>query len=222
MTATKQQLDDFKRFSTKLQKAFTLADKPLEPHLIALYWETLHTVPIDKLLMAVETHIRDPQRGHFAPKPSDILRFIPSDPHTADLPADEAWAIALGAADEKNTVVWTVSIQGAWFACLPIYALGDAIGARMAFRSAYERLVTDATIAGFRPHWVISLGWDREQSEQVLRHAALLGRISPDLVAGYLPELKPSESTALVDRVAKRLTRARVTASRVTASRVTA
>jgi hypothetical protein len=57
---------------------------------------------------------------------------------------DEAWAIAIATSDEFETVVLTDEIQLALAAAKPVLDAGDKIGARMAFISAYERLVSQA------------------------------------------------------------------------------
>lgn len=57
---------------------------------------------------------------------------------------DEAWAIAMTTNDEFETVVLTDEIQLALAAAKPVLDAGDKVGARMAFNSAYERLVGQA------------------------------------------------------------------------------
>ncbi|NNB26316.1 hypothetical protein [Pseudomonas fragi] len=54
---------------------------------------------------------------------------------------NEAWAIAVTAADEDNSVVLTEEILLALGAARPVLNAGDAVGARMAFLNAYQRLV---------------------------------------------------------------------------------
>lgn len=69
---------------------------------------------------------------------------------------DEAWSIALMAGDEVETVVMTSEVQQAMSAAAPILKLGDKVGARMAFMSAYERLVTAARAEAAPVTWSVS------------------------------------------------------------------
>ena len=67
--------------------------------------------------------------------------------------ADEAWAIALEALDEACSVVWCGEIQQAFAIARPVLVAGDKIGARMAFRNAYDRLVRDARVQRKPERW---------------------------------------------------------------------
>jgi len=88
------------------------------------------------------------------------------------LPADEAWAIAIQATDESETVVWTQPIAEAWACAQIIMRDGDEVGARMAFRSAYDRRVAAARANGLSPKWFPSLGHDPEKRATALAAAA--------------------------------------------------
>jgi hypothetical protein len=88
------------------------------------------------------------------------------------LPADEAWALAIQAMDENETVVWTQPIAEAWGAAKLIMQSGDEVGARMAFRSAYERRIAAARADGLRPKWFPSLGHDPAKRAAALDAAA--------------------------------------------------
>lgn len=100
---------------------------------------------------------------------------------------DEAWAIALQSADEAETVVWNGEIQKAMAAARPILDAGDKIGARMAFREAYERIVRNNRESGIAPVWSASLGWDKERRVLAIESAHSLGLLSAPQVAALLP-----------------------------------
>ncbi len=102
--------------------------------------------------------------------------------------ADEAWAIALGAADEAETVVWTEEIAQAFAVAQPVLEARDKVGARVAFRDAYERLVREARAAAAPCSWVASVGHDPERRAVALRAAIALKRIEAGAVAGLLPQ----------------------------------
>lgn len=101
--------------------------------------------------------------------------------------SDEAWAIALQATDEADTVVWNQEIQQALCAARPILDVGDKIGARMAFRESYDRLVRVNRESGIAPQWQASLGWDKNRRAAVLEHAQKTGLLTSPQVAGLLP-----------------------------------
>jgi hypothetical protein len=100
---------------------------------------------------------------------------------------DEAWAIALQATDEADTVVWNEEIQQALSIARPILDAGDKIGARMAFRDAYERTVRTRREAGIVPKWSASLGWDQERRIAALESAQAIGLLPAPQVAALLP-----------------------------------
>lgn len=94
--------------------------------------------------------------------------------------ANEAWAVAVQALDERATVVWTEEIAQAWGAALPIASGGDLVGARMAFISTYERLVRTAREERRLPAPVVSIGWDQEARAAGVEKAVQLGYVPPD------------------------------------------
>lgn len=87
--------------------------------------------------------------------------------------SDEAWAIALKAMDENETVTWTNEIMYAWERCRPVYEDGDKVGARMAFKAVYEGL----DLSG-RPDWIVSEGFDKDKRLIEMHSAQTTGRLS--------------------------------------------
>ena len=68
-----------------------------------------------------------------------------------------------------------------------MFAVGDEIGARMAFREVYSRLVEDARRQRMPSSWSTSLGFDLEQRRQAIEDAVAAGRLpQSELLA--LPE----------------------------------
>ena len=90
---------------------------------------------------------------------------------------DEAWAIALSAADEAMTVVMTEEVGLALTAAQPVLRAGDKIGGRRTFLAAYERLVGLSRQNGRRPNWSVSLGHDQQHRLQAIEDAGRLGRL---------------------------------------------
>lgn len=93
---------------------------------------------------------------------------------------DEAWSIALQSADERATVVWTSEIMCAYDAAKAVLRVGDKVGARMAFLSAYDRLVESARAQLKPAHWIASYGWDAELRQLALEEAVKLQRLPLD------------------------------------------
>lgn len=109
--------------------------------------------------------------------------------------SDEAWANALAALDESETIVWTKEASQAFEVARPLLEINDKTGARMAFRDAYERLCERARASGEIAKWSASLGWDVERRRLVLESAVIAGRLGQDNVRGLLPPPPPSAET---------------------------
>lgn len=93
------------------------------------------------------------------------------------LGSDEAWALALRAQDERDTVVWTDEVAAAWAVAAPMAAGRDQVGARMAFKDAYNRITQAARDTLKRPEPQIAVGWDNAQRIAVVTEAHNDGRI---------------------------------------------
>ena len=90
--------------------------------------------------------------------------------------------------DEAGSTVWTDEMAAACGVARHLLAEGDRIGARMAFKEAYSRLVAQARDDGKPVRWSPSLGHDPGGREAVLQEAVRLGRLS---IAHAAVELLP-------------------------------
>lgn len=115
------------------------------------------------------------------------------------LTANEAWSLALPAADERNTVVWTSEASKAWSVALPLLELGDKVGARMAFIAAYERHVSTAKSEGKQPVHEVSAGWDAAGRDLAIQQAQIAGLLPPPAPVAALPPPTKEQQAALVD-----------------------
>lgn len=97
---------------------------------------------------------------------------------------DEAWAIM--SRPESDTVVMTEQMGGAMQSARPLLADGDKIGARMAFKDAYTRIVADAREKRIKPKWFVSLGRDKEGRAQPIAEAVRTGKLSLEHSLGLL------------------------------------
>lgn len=151
-----------------------------------LFIEVAGGYGIENLKGALMAHLRDPERGRFVPTPADLIEKIQKALEKDGRPtADEAFAIAVQMDDEFTTVVTNDEISQAWAVARDI--MPDRTGARMAFRSAYERLVSQSRGANKPVHWFASLGHDTQGREGPLMQAAQLGRLSMNQVQQLLP-----------------------------------
>jgi len=113
------------------------------------------------------------ERPDFAPAPNGIIaRCKLLDGRPDD---NEAWAIAITSQDEAETIVWTQEMAEAFGIASPLLAGGDEIGARMAFKDAYKRLVDDARATNRPACWSVSAGWDGDRRQIAVTKAVTAG-----------------------------------------------
>ncbi len=102
---------------------------------------------------------------------------------------DEAWSIAQGAADELESVMITEEILAALQVARPGLEARDKVGARMAFLSAYDRLVEAARREGRPANWTLSMGFDVEGRARAVEQAVLLQRLPAPAAQKLLADL---------------------------------
>ncbi len=101
--------------------------------------------------------------------------------------ANEAWGLVLASRDESDTVVWTEQIAEAAGIAQPVLDSGDEVGARMAFRDAYDRILRERPE---KPRWFASLGSDHDRRTAALDRAVRAGLLTQSHAAGLLPAPK--------------------------------
>ena len=101
--------------------------------------------------------------------------------------ANEAWGLVLASLDESDTVVWTEQIAEAAGVAQPVLDVGDEVGARMAFRDAYERILRERPE---KPRWFPSLGSDLGRRTAALDRAVRAGLLTQSHATGLLPAPK--------------------------------
>jgi hypothetical protein len=89
--------------------------------------------------------------------------------------------------DESDTAVWSEEMAGAYAVASPLLEAGDAIGARMAFKETYDRLVREAREQRKPAAWTISLGWDTDKRTTAIRNAISAGRYLESKAQHLLP-----------------------------------
>lgn len=167
-------------FLQLLDDVWTLFSQPvLTPRQKAMWIRAMAEYSLEEIQRALDAHVKDPDRGRFLPKPADVIAKISGVAVDDGRPgADEAWAVAMRSADESETVVWTQEMAQAWNLCRPVYGSGDEIGARFAFREAYNRLVEAARHARQPAVWDVALGFDVDGRGAAVQRAVEQGRLT--------------------------------------------
>lgn len=159
---------------------------------INIYWSTLGQYPIQSLKAAANAWVR---KSGFMPKPADLIKILGGS--NRHLSADEAWALAIMASDEANTIVWTKEMAQAWGLAQVVYNNGDHIGARRTFIERYERLVDESTLFNKPIEIFVSLGFDKSKRIEAINNAVFSGLLAYDKAAHYLP--KPDNNVAMLE-----------------------
>lgn len=183
---------DKSEFVKLLNLCYSTLLKPLPPfESIDLWLTILEPYSVEQVRMALSQHMRE---SKFPPVPADVVTRLPRESDSRP-DANEAWAIALRSRDERDTVVWTQECAEAFAIALSVLDGGDEVGARMAFKAAYERLC-EASRAAHKPaQWLKSLGHDPALREAALVDALRAGRLLLDDVKSVVPALAAPESS---------------------------
>jgi hypothetical protein len=99
---------------------------------------------------------------------------------------DEAWGMLVW--DEELTGVLTAEMELAQGVAWKLWHANDKVGARMAFRDQYTRLITEAREQRKPVEWRVSLGWDKSARIGPVTEAVQQCRISADAARRFLPE----------------------------------
>ena len=160
-----------------------------------IFFAALEEYDIATVRAGFTAHVRS---SRFSPTPADIREAIEGAAADDGRPGpEEGWALALTARNEADTVVWTPEVAQAWGVARVVYGEGDEVGARMAFKETYARLVAEARAARRPLRWDVAEGFDPGRKAEAMRIAAGRGRI-PVLTEGQADTLQlPAPSRAL-------------------------
>lgn len=172
---------DYKQFTEEWKAAHEVmpGGKVLSVKAMDMTIEALNEFPIQHVIGAIKKHIKT---GRFAPTPADIIEIIADHTRTKHIGPDEAWTIALAAMDEFETVIWTKEIAEAKAIAQGIYDEGDKVAARMAFKSAYERIIKTAS----RPAWYVTEGFDAQRRIEAVRQGVDRGLLPREALQKYI------------------------------------
>jgi hypothetical protein len=201
---------DYAPFCELLDDVWGLKGQALTGGQKAVFFKALAEHSLVAVRAGLNAHVKDPERGRFLPMPADVIAQIVGAAHADGRPGpEEAWATAIKAADERETVVWTDEAAAAWGIARPVFDMGDEVGARMAFKEAYQRLVAESRALMLPPAWRASLGHDAERRVLPIEAAANAGLLPAPEAAALLPGPRvtsiPEPVRALLQELRSRL-----------------
>lgn len=169
------------RLVKKINATLSVYDKFAEPDALQVWVNTLMTYPIEEIESALDVHC---QLSKFPPKPADIIEIINRKYAGLWKTPDEAWAVARQLGDQRLSIVTTDVILEALDG---LYGLveDDPIAARMAFKSAYERIMQAGKVSGRVPKIHFSPGFDATQRLEAANEACWIG-VEQQKVSAYL------------------------------------
>jgi hypothetical protein len=156
----------------------------IDSDVLKLWWGALQPYSIEQVRGGFNTFVRNP-KNQFSVTPAHIIEAIEQASPDGRPGADEAWA--LYPHDESGSAVITDEIAEAMQAAAPLLEMGDRIGARMAFKGSYERIVARNKAAGIPVRWFPSLGTDHACRDMAISQAVKAGRLSHDHAKSLLP-----------------------------------
>lgn len=164
------------------------------PETLRVWWASLESFGMQQFRMACMAHIRNEPK--FPPTLAQLLELM-GHREPGRIGVEEAWALAVRACDESETVVLNDQIAEAWGVAQPIMALGDEVGARMAFKEAYTRIMGQHKGP---TKWWPSIGNDPHKRDAALSEAKRAGLLPAPQVAALLPPAQdlaaPKDSAA--------------------------
>ena len=156
------------------------AGKSFTPAAISSIFDDFESFEFEQVDAALK-HYR--KTAKFAPTAFDIITLLSS--ANKRLTADEAWSRL--PKSERDTVVWSEEMAGAYAIIYDLLVDGDKIAARMAFKGAYDRLCNESVLMQKPLAITVSIGYDKNLIEPTLQRAIESGQISQKTANRYLP-----------------------------------
>lgn len=186
---------DYQQFAAMWQGVHSsmAGGKDFNDNSMLFIFGVLEEYSLDNIGNAVKIHAR---QSKFAPMPADIVEIIADRTGAKHIGSEEAWSIALKAMDERLPAIFTNEILEAKAICQPVYDSGDKVGARMAFREAYTRLIANSEPV----KWFVSQGDDKTLTNDAVQQAIKQGRLPQAMENKYLIEAPTTSSLKLIEQ----------------------
>ena len=193
-------LDDQKRdFKEMMIATMALYQQEISVGMLRMWWASLSGYELNDVRDAISRHVQDKTAGKFVPRPANIIEQLDAMHPDGRIGADEAWA--LYPHDEHASAVITDEMAEAMRVAQPLLNEGDKIGARMAFKDAYNRITSQNKFNGTQPRWFPSLGSDKEGRDIAINDAVAKGRLSQDHATSLLPAPVNSNVAAALSNI---------------------
>jgi len=178
----------------------TLKTYRVEPDadVLRLWWGVLNRFSIEQVRDGFNRFIGS-KESKFSIVPANIIEAIEANEPDGRVGADEAWSMYPH--DESSSAVITNEISEAMYIAQPLLNAGDKIGARMAFKEAYTRIVSSNKTNGVAPKWFASLGHSKEGREIAIKDAVMKGRLTQDHAISLLPSPIPNSVINAIQEV---------------------
>ena len=158
-----------------------LTGTQLSANAAAVMAEDLLAYPLDKVLIAFERCRRE-LKGRLTL--AAILERVDDGWQSAE----EAFnTLVAGWNNESLSILTTHTAMHAAESASALFNAGDKYRAGLAFKTAYERIVSEKKAKGIQPDWYVSAGLDKEQLAQLVTEAAATGKITNDYALALLP-----------------------------------
>ena len=158
-----------------------LTGTQLSANAAAVMAEDLLAYPLDKVLIAFERCRRE-LKGRLTL--AAILERVDDGWQSAE----EAFnTLVAGWENEHLSILTTHTAMHAAESASALFNAGDKYRAGLAFKTAYERIVSEKKAKGIQPDWYVSAGLDKEQLAQLVTEAAATGKITNDYALALLP-----------------------------------
>jgi len=183
-----------KTFGDELSAVFEIygKDRPSK-NIKTIWWRSLEIYSLEAVVDSLRLHV---SRSPFFPKPSDVTAILLKMDGRPE--GEEAWALALKCSDESDTIIWTQEMAECWAIAQPIVEAGDMVGARMAFKQHYERVLQNARESGATVNWTLSLGHDPERRNDIIKEAVKRNVITQDRAKTLLISNMTAEGQEIV------------------------
>jgi hypothetical protein len=177
---------DKKEFAEIIKASLKMKRIDADSTMLRMFWSALLPYSIEQVRKGLDTYFAG--KPQFSLEPGHIIEAIAQNQPDSRPGAEEAWAIYPH--DEHSSAVISEEMAEAMHIARPLLEEGDRIGARMAFKEAYTRIVAVNKSNGVAVHWFPSLGTDKEGREEAMRDAVAKGRITQTHAESLLPAPK--------------------------------